>query len=350
MTIPISMVRCAGTPRQCGQAHGEALRELIQAMLGRWRAALVRPGRPDPQAYLRNFLSQTSYLEAMERHTPELAEELRGIAAGAAVPFDDLLAFNLLDEEWWFSQSPAAQPPGCTVVGVMPPGGAPLLAQTMDIDTLYDGAQAVLRLAVAGRPEALVFTFAGMIGLNGCNADGVGVVVNNLSMLPHAPRGLPVAAVMRGALARRTLADAARFVAEAPHASGQHYAIGGPDGLLSLECSAAGAVPGTTPGGRLLHTNHPLAAAEQAPGWSPAATPNSCARYDYIAAHAGAAAAQADVEAILSDRSVPVSMAAAPGRTFTFGATSLALARPPRMRVTTGPPHEAPFVELSFGA
>jgi isopenicillin-N N-acyltransferase-like protein len=58
--------------------------------------------------------------------------------------------------------------------------------QTMDIGAIYDGAQAVLRLCPDEGPEALVFTFAGMLGPNGYNAAGVGVVVNNLAMLPHA--------------------------------------------------------------------------------------------------------------------------------------------------------------------
>jgi hypothetical protein len=108
----------------------------------------------------------------------------------------------------------------------------------MDIGSIYNGAQAVLHIQPDDAPEGLVFTFAGMIGLHGCNAAGVGVVVNNLAMLPHAAHGLPVAAVMRGILAQHSLEDAAAFVRSVPHASGQHYAVGSPEGLISFECSA----------------------------------------------------------------------------------------------------------------
>ncbi len=350
MNTPLHQIRYTGTPRECGQAHGETLRMLIQATLERWRATRIRLNWPDPQAYIHTFLQQTSYVDAMARWTPELLDELHGIAAGAAVPFADLLAYNLLDEEWWFSGSHSGNAPGCTVIGVFPSErSAPILAQTMDIGTIYDGAQTVLHLISDDRPEALIFTYAGMIGLNGCNAHGIGVVVNNLAVLPHAVHGLPVAAVMRGILAQHTLADASRFVGSVPHASGQHYAVGSPAGLLSFECSADGVVQDTDFSDYLLHTNHPLANIERPLSWQPHDTPNSCARYDFIAAHASTIATQSDVEAILSDQTIPISMAPKPGRIFTFGATSMLLSVPPRMRVTPGPPHNTPFVELRFG-
>jgi hypothetical protein len=342
----LPIVRCAGSPRRRGEAHGEALRALIQATLGRWLASLGHAGHADPQAYLREFVGRTDYAAAMTRWTPDLLDELRGIAAGAGVPFEQLFAYNLLDEEWWFSRSQARPAPGCTVIGWGGGGDdGPLLAQTMDIGSVYDGAQAVLHLQPDDAPEALVFTFAGMIGLNGCNAASIGVVVNNLAMLPHASRGLPVAAIVRGILARGSLTDAAAFIQSTPHASGQHYAVGSPEGLLSFECSAGGVVRDTSAASRVLHTNHPLV------GDCPPsdASANSRARYDFVAEHAGAIAGQADIEAILADQSVPISIAWTPGRGFTFGATSLALGRPPRMRVAPGPPHDTPYVELHFG-
>jgi hypothetical protein len=347
----LPIVYCAGEPRQRGQAHGEALRAPIRATLDRWLAILQRVGRPDPQAYVRDFLDRTEYTAAMARWTPELLDEIRGIAEGAAVPFDALFAYNLLDEEWWFARTYARPTAGCTVIGWRAAqSNVPLLAQTMDIGALYDGAQAVLQICANDGPEALVFTFAGMIGLNGCNAAGVGVVVNNLAMLPHAPRGLPVAAVVRGILSRRTLEDAAVFLRDAPHASGQHYAVGSPEGVLSFECSARGAVQHTAATDRIVHTNHPLTDIDRSAGDRPYDTANSGARYDFIAARAGSIRTQTDVEALLADQTVPISIAHEPGRTFTFGATSMALTSPPQLRIAPGPPHSKPFIDLSFDA
>jgi hypothetical protein len=346
MNHNLPIVRCAGGPRERGRAHGAALRDQILATLERWRASLPRGRWPSPRSYVREFLAQTDYPAAMAQWTPDLLEEIQGIAEGAGAPPDDLLAYNLLDEEWWFGRTRAEAPPGCTAIGWRPAGGPPLLAQTMDIGSLYDGAQAVLRIIPDDGPPALVFTFAGMIGLNGCNAAGVGVVVNNLAMLPHAPRGLPVAALVRGILARPTLEAAATFVRAAPHASGQHYAVGGPGGVLSFEGWAGGVAEHTAAADRVLHTNHPLAV----PGRPDERRDlsNSYARYQHIAARAATIDRQADVEALLADSTVPISIACVPGRGFTFGATSMALSSPPHVRVAPGPPHLCDYVELGF--
>jgi hypothetical protein len=351
MTADLPIVRCAGSPRQRGQAHGEALRALIQPALERWLATLQRPGWPDPPTYVRDFLQHTNYPAAMARWTPDLLAEIHGIAEGADVPFEDLFAYNLLDEEWGFARRHSLSAPGCTVIGWRATeSSTPLLAQTMDIGASYDGAQAVLRICPDEGPEALVFTFAGMVGLNGCNAAGVGVVVNNLAMLPHAAHGLPVAAVVRGLLARRTLVEAAAFLREAPHASGQHYAVGSPEGLLSFECSASGAIQDIAVTNHIVHTNHPLVHTHQSAGDGLSDIGNSQARYRFIASRTAAIGTQADVEAVLADQTVPISIACAPGQVYTFGATSIALTSPPRMRLAPGPPHTTPFIDLGFDA
>ena len=264
-TRALPVVDAAGTPRERGRAHGEALRPLIGAGIDRWAAELGTAHGLDPDDYLRDFLGSTGYLAAAEAWTPDLLDEVRGIADGAHLPFERVAAYNLLDEEWayarWRRSGTAA--PGCTVAGLRQAAtGIPVLAQTMDIPSLHDGTQAVLRLASDDGPTALAFTYAGMIGLNGCNEAGVAVVVNNLAMLPSSTLGLPVAFVVRGVLGHATLAAAATFLRGVPHATGQHYAVGGPEGFVSLECSASGVTEDAAAGDRVLHTNHPLVSAD----------------------------------------------------------------------------------------
>src|SRR5262245_60507350 len=53
MTAHMPIVRCAGAPRRRGEAHGEALRALIQATQKRWLDHLERAGHADPHIYLR---------------------------------------------------------------------------------------------------------------------------------------------------------------------------------------------------------------------------------------------------------------------------------------------------------
>ncbi|HEX5500608.1 MAG TPA: C45 family peptidase, partial [Thermomicrobiales bacterium] len=197
----------AGGPRQIGRQHGEAARGLIAEGLGRWFAALERRHGAPAAAYIDQFLAETEFLPSVEAWTPELLEEIRGIAEGANQPFPALLAFNLLDEEWAYANDRERAAAGCSVIGIQPAPGRPtLLGQTMDIPPLHDGCQIALRLAPDDRPSAVVLAYAGMIGLAGANEAGLGVVVNNLETLPASRRGLPVAFSLRRILGSSNLA------------------------------------------------------------------------------------------------------------------------------------------------
>lgn len=344
----LHQIICSGSAREVGQAHGESLRSLIQTTLERWKSSLVREGWGHPDAYLANFVSKTQYEAALQRWTPNLIDELRGIAEGSAVPYAHLLAYNLLDEEWWYSKRPVAQAPGCTVIAKRIDDNTTLLAQNMDIGSVYDGAQAVVHIRSKGLPEVHMFTYAGMVGLNGCNEAGIGVVVNNLAMLPHATSGLPVAAVVRGILAQDSMAKATEFVTNIAHASGQHYAIGTKEQILSFECSAEGVTRDLRVDQVLLHTNHPLTVEPPSGGWQAGNVPNSRARFDLVATHIDSISNQQDLESALSDQTIPVSISPSARRSFTFGTTSLLLGHKPKMRVTAGPPHCTAFTDVAI--
>jgi isopenicillin-N N-acyltransferase-like protein len=349
-TLPI--VTCAGEPRRRGRVHGEHLRDKIAEGTGRWLEALASTHAIDPDDYLQEFLANTDHLPAIERWTPDLLDEVRGIAESSGQPFARILAYNLMDEEWSYGQRRKHGAPGCTAVCFRTAHGTSVVAQNMDIPTVHDGTQAVLRLQPADAPEVLVFTLAGFIGLMGANAVGVGVVVNNLAMLPSSATGLPVAFVIRGILAQSTLADAVGFVERVPHAIGQHYGIGGPDGLVSLEGAANGVVRDRSVVDRILHTNHPLvnrAVSDETEAERMYSASNTRARYDLAASRAAELTDLSSAERVLSDTTVPVSCA--PRRGFmTFGSMAAELSATPRVRFAPGPPHATAYVEVGFSA
>jgi isopenicillin-N N-acyltransferase-like protein len=343
---PDAIVECRGSGRERGRAHGEALRERIHELLERWDADVAgRLGRP-AAALVSDLVGTTGFVAAAERHTPDLLEEVRGIAEAAGVAFERVLALNLMDEEWWFT-APAEARSTCTIVAAAGAGGGQtLLAQNMDLPEVMDGAQAVLRLG-AGAASGAVLTAAGMIGLTGVNAAGLGVCVNTLAMLRHSPEGLPVAFVMRGVLERGSVAEAAAFLASVPHASGQHYALADRSGVAGYECSAAGAVRSDDGSGRLCHTNHPLRSADIEPGRDPDGAPDSHARLAAIEAAAPAVATAADAERVLADRETPLCVIAEPERPWlTFGSISAELGRTARVRIAPGPPDRTAWLDV----
>src|SRR5215207_5804219 len=218
----------------------------------------------------------------------------------------------------------------------------------MDIPNIHDGTQAVLRLEPEDSAAVLAFTHAGMIGLTGCNENGLAVVVNNLDMLASSRTGLPVAFAIRGILAQQTLADAVDFISKAPHATGQHYGIATPEGLASVEGWATGVAIDAGLGARLPHTNHPLYTDETVgDAESRYERSRTRQRLDYLEREAGPRRDVPELQELLSDCIVPVSLGA-DRPSMTFGAVVYECGLPARMWVTPGPPHVHAFRQVEW--
>ncbi|MGH7009429.1 MAG: carcinine hydrolase/isopenicillin-N N-acyltransferase family protein, partial [Caulobacteraceae bacterium] len=186
----------------------------------------------------------------------------------------------------------------------------------------------------------------------------LGVCVNSLPQLPSASHGLPVAFVIRLLLAAKNLTEASRLVLALPHATNQNYMLAEPGAVRAFEASAAG-VNEFRPvhPGRILHTNHPLAADKGAPETADQRA-NSVARLHALTNRLGSGAANlANIKDALSsydDPKNPVSRMWNPqaGLTgFTTGSMISALREGvrPRTWVSAGPPHLRGYEEIVVG-
>ncbi len=261
----MTVIDCSGDGRARGLAHGEGARHLVREALSRWEEATLSGQYHGANIlnYARDLLASTGLIKAMEATTPDLLDEIQGIAEAANLPPELVTAYNLMDEQWWYDLGMTCPEPGCSVIGVSD-GDTTLLAQNMDLPSFMDGSQIVLRLTPLDGPETLVLSSAGLIGLIGVSSAGFGVCVNTLLMLRPDPNGLPVAAVVRHVLGQGSSAAAQAALNAIPHASGQHYSIANRSGVSSLECSAGGCVPSRA-GAKHSHTNHPLASTDFEP-------------------------------------------------------------------------------------
>ena len=260
----LPIVDLEGSPRERGRAHGEAVRERIAYGLDRWSEEVAGQfDRPLAQV-VQEFYSETSFTRAIQRWTPDLLEEVRGIAEGAGHSYETMLTYSLLDEWGWFAvkryRTRVGQL-GCSAIGLRRgAGGYPIASQTHDLGANWNDALAIQRIHGANGIRVLSLTAAGAVALSGCNDRGVSINCNALAEeLPHSAAGLPVAFVIRGVLERTSLADARQFVESVLHASGQNYILGGPEGVCDLECSAERVIESQAGLPVVLHTNHPIA-------------------------------------------------------------------------------------------
>lgn len=260
MTAP-RLVDLPAAPRARGEAHGEALRDLIAEGVARWHDSLAAATGEDPHEWIRTFLAGSDHRPAIERWAPSFLDEIDGIAAGAGIDADETFAFQLVDEQWCFEgrrkRARAAEHEHCSTLGIRPDGGPTIVAQNLDLPPWWDGLQVVLRVADGEEPGVVLVTAAGFITMNGAS-ESVAIGVNALPDVPSATTGLPVAFAIRQALLQPTAEMAVSFLESVTHASGQSYLVGDRTEVLGLEADSEG----TTRFGKgdpvLVHTNHAL--------------------------------------------------------------------------------------------
>jgi len=263
----LNIIVLEGPPKRRGQIHGESLRSKISEIVSIWKEELHKANEMNPDAYIEEFVQNTNFIKAIEKWTPDLLEEVRGIAEGSGIDFKTMYAFQLVDEEWWYSRNRKLgiiipESKHCSALGVYGQEGIPpIVAQNLDIPGFVDGYQVILHVKHQDSSlESFIFSYAGLIAANGINNHSLGICCNALLELNQRKDGLPVAFIHRGVLSQKNYEDAVRFIQTINHASGQNYILGGPGEVSSWECSANKVVRFWPYEGakRLYHTNHAL--------------------------------------------------------------------------------------------
>lgn len=357
----ITTFEIGGSPRERGRQYGEGLRELISGRDAAWRRSLEAQTEKPSDEVIRGFVDGTDFLPAIEHRTPELLEEVRGIADGSGLSFEAVYAAQLMDEEWWIIAEQKANQ-HCSSLGVIAePGRRAFVAQNMDLVAWNEGFQVLLTIrGEKGAPDQKILTMAGMIGLCGMTRAGLGIVVNTLSQLSVSKSGLPVAFVTRGALASGDHDGAVAFLERVPHASGQNYIVADRSKLSDLECSVGGAFVFARKPTCVWHTNHPLASTDLRGG-----------SHDHVASDRNTKSRMAVLDSALTSRSDLPSVedakrllanrddAADPisrrlgengSHAFTFASVVYELGPEPKAHVASGPPCTVAFKAHDFAS
>ena len=295
----------AGAPYDRGLAHGSACRAQVMRSLDTYRARFARKWR-NPFSWEDARAAARAFAPALAGEFAPYAEEMRGIAAGAGIGFEDVLALNLRSEILYSGLEPGEPAPEgeCTAFAAVPPataGGAVLAGQTWDYSSAQRGATILARLpAEGGRPAVWMPLEAGMVGGKGVSAAGFCLTLNALSS-PRKGGGVPLHVRMRHVLEAPTADEAFRRVAAPPVPAPACLAVTARDGrCAAFELDPDGAAELRPEGGVFVHTNHfvsPRYRSGDPPGGSTAA------RYDRLSAllRGRAGLTMADAERFLAD-------------------------------------------------
>ncbi|WP_439879590.1 C45 family autoproteolytic acyltransferase/hydrolase [Pontibacter sp. MBLB2868] len=258
------LVLC-GNSYERGFQHGFQLKGQIAEVYRKWKESIRKDTGKNPDAVIADFLASSQYQKAIQQSTPQLWQEVQGMAVGSGQKIDDVLAFQLIDEYWGYLdrlENGSVDKSHCSAVGVAATQNSPtFVAQNIDIDTYMQGYQVLLHIVSAEDDmEQFVMSCAGFIGFAGMNSKGVAVVINALTDLNNSVNGLPVTFVTRGILQQKSGEQAVSFVQSITHATGQNYLIGTETEVINYEASANQVVPfyPTENKGVVYHTNHSL--------------------------------------------------------------------------------------------
>lgn len=248
-------VEAEGAPFELGQAHGRQCAELI----GRFARVGMAEYLGCPTAQLLQELSSelAVYAGFVERAAPHLLEEIRGIAAGAGLAFEEALLLQLRPELGYVRRR---RRQGCTSIGVRAATSAtraPLVAQNVDMPIELLDYGIVLHLRPRAGPAILCWTLAGVVGQTGINSWGLGRC-GNVVMSPGWRVGVPTAVLFRLALEQRTVGDVAALCARLPLAKSNNFLLCDlEDRVACLELTVEEQrLLDADAGGIVVHANH----------------------------------------------------------------------------------------------
>ena len=258
----LKIINLEGTDKEIGLQHGQALRDDIFEMMDRAFYVLQKSVKKRKKDIVRELIDESEYIEYIKQKTPGLYKEVEGIAQGADVDFEELLAYQCLEEIWMvLPYDNLLLGHKCTSLGVGKTSDHPtFIGQNLDWLDIYDGFDVLLKIHnTRTKLKTLVASNPGFIGMNGMNNSPLAVCVNSLeSDLKGDLKGLPVAFMIRNLLETTSVDSAVELLTRTKHSSAENYLIGDKDKIVDYECSSNKKVEYRPFPNRVFHTNHAI--------------------------------------------------------------------------------------------
>lgn len=329
-------VRVKGSRYAMGRQHGEIVADRIHRFIDIILRG-TRIGREEAGKRAMRFLP------LFERFSPGLVEEVRGLADGANILFEEALLLQVRGE------IAGAAPEGCTAFALsrgVTRMGQVIAGQNSDMGREVEEVGIVLCVEPEDGPKSLMYTFAGHLGYHGINSRGVGHFANALYgpawrfALPHYP-------VKRRLLELASADECVQVLMTTPVCSAGNYVLCDGEGRIrDVEVTPDGCDFVEAEDGFIVHANHFVS-----PRLKPLekeGLPDSCPRHDRLKALIAGARGRIDVETMmrfLSDHAGhPVSICrhGGPGE---MGTVASLVAEPERgaLHVSKGNPCEGMY-------
>jgi len=255
------LIEISGNAFTRGLQYGEQARNLISRSVEIYQTRLEAQGvqSSDFSHRVNKFIDFCSFFS--NDHT----EEIRGIAKGANLSFEEVLLINLRTEIVADARrdcnDSVPKTDGCTGVIVLPTrseSGRLIHAQNWDwLDSCKETGIVIRVLPENGIPF-LTFTEAGGLARSGLNQSGISITANYLeSNRDFQSYGVPLPFIRRRVLESRHLAFAIRDIATTPKSCSNNMMLAHRDGwCTNFECAPDESFVMEPEQGLLVHANH----------------------------------------------------------------------------------------------
>lgn len=238
-----------------GLCYGKAAKDAIKRCISHYAEYIQKSTGMDWDT---SCQAAKTFETAIREFRPEYLDEMRGIAKGADVAYEEILAINCRSELYAMKQGLLQE---CSAFAVMPSAsrnGHVLAGQNWDNCYGQRDCMVIVHIYQEDKPDVLLFTEAGFIGGKGMNSSGLSLTLNALET-NFNPKGVPLHIKMRAALDSTHIAEAYENVSGPLSTVGANLIITSGDGVaLSAELTPDGVDAILPENGVIVHTNHLL--------------------------------------------------------------------------------------------
>lgn len=256
---PLPIISVDGDAYTRGLKHGSQAKRLIKENISYYLHLWRVYSRMDRDLVLDQA---RRFIPAIESYDGEIMEEIRGIADGAGVSLEEVIALNSRYEFIWSQMAVEhGRVGGCTSIAVAPEVTSNrhiLIGQNWDYKPQLSGRCIILDISQAGGPSIVTHVEAGTVAKMGLNSEGIGLCINALisDRDRFAPK-TPILVICRGILNSRSLGDAIGAVVSADRSVSANFLIAHEDGeIIDLEIAPDDFGFIYPEDGVLTHSNH----------------------------------------------------------------------------------------------
>ena len=228
-TLAFPFIEVSGTPRNIGLQYGRKAAQRIHHTIELYTRLFAEKG-------IDWSLARTAAVRfgaRVEQLYPRLAAEMRALAEGAEVPFEDIVAINarteILHGSFGKARADIDDIDGCTGAVALPPAtreGHLIHAQNWDWRDECADTSVVVKIVPETGPTMLVFCEAGVMACVGLNNAGLAVTTNHLECEHDGKReGVPNPIVRRQVLSQGSLGSAIETVLKAERGFSVNFLI-----------------------------------------------------------------------------------------------------------------------------